>query len=191
MEAKTTTTRKVRTKKAVKRPKAGQPTSYKPEYCEIARKMCLLHADESRLADFFKVSQPTISNWKTRHPEFKAAIRAGKEDADASVASALANRALGYEVTETVEVQHGVFDYNERGEKILKPTKFTKTITKKKYPPDPTSMIFWLKNRHKDYWRDKREVTTETPEAEAVVIKTETISSDAIEAARQYAEMMK
>ena len=25
------------------------------------------------------------------------------------------------------------------------------------FPPDPTSMIFWLKNRQPDKWRDKRE----------------------------------
>lgn len=25
------------------------------------------------------------------------------------------------------------------------------------YPPDATSMIFWLKNRQPDKWRDKRE----------------------------------
>jgi hypothetical protein len=25
-------------------------------------------------------------------------------------------------------------------------------------PPDPTSMIFWLKNRRKEQWREKSEV---------------------------------
>ena len=26
------------------------------------------------------------------------------------------------------------------------------------YPPDPTSMIFWLKNRQPLVWRDKKEI---------------------------------
>jgi hypothetical protein len=28
--------------------------------------------------------------------------------------------------------------------------------TTKHYPPDPTSMIFWLKNREPDRWKDKQ-----------------------------------
>ena len=31
------------------------------------------------------------------------------------------------------------------------------TPTIKRYPPDPTSMIFWLKNRQPKLWRDKPE----------------------------------
>ena len=30
--------------------------------------------------------------------------------------------------------------------------------TTKHYPPDPTSMIFYLKNRRPDRWRDKQEL---------------------------------
>lgn len=37
--------------------------------------------------------------------------------------------------------------------------KVVETPLIKHYPPDPTSMIFWLKNRQKDKWRDKQ--TTE------------------------------
>jgi hypothetical protein len=33
----------------------------------------------------------------------------------------------------------------------------------KHYPPDPTAAIFWLKNRQKDKWRDKREEEVSGP----------------------------
>jgi len=33
----------------------------------------------------------------------------------------------------------------------------------KQYPPDPTSAIFWLKNRQPKIWRDKQEEET-TPD---------------------------
>ena len=34
----------------------------------------------------------------------------------------------------------------------------TETDITKHYPPDPTSMIFWLKNRRPDRWRDKQSI---------------------------------
>lgn len=34
------------------------------------------------------------------------------------------------------------------------------------YPPDATSMIFWLKNRQPDKWRDKREDPVTPPGSE-------------------------
>ena len=33
-----------------------------------------------------------------------------------------------------------------------------KTKLIKHYPPDSTAMIFWLKNRQKEKWRDKHDV---------------------------------
>jgi hypothetical protein len=35
-----------------------------------------------------------------------------------------------------------------------------------RYPPDATSMIFWLKNRQPEKWRDRREDPTAPPESE-------------------------
>ena len=37
------------------------------------------------------------------------------------------------------------------------------------FPPDPTSMIFWLKNRQPDKWRDKRESGDDEGDAPAPV----------------------
>lgn len=124
----------------------GRPTKYKPEYCEQATKLCLLGAIDEKLADFFEVSVSTLNEWKSRYPEFQEAIKSGRELADARVADSLYNRAMGY-VTKEVKV------FNNHGEIIEKEVK-------KYYPPDSTAAIFWLKNRQKEQWREKQEISS-------------------------------
>lgn len=122
--------------------KGGRPTRYKSEYVEQARKLCLLGAIDKEIADFFGVSVATLNTWKTAHPEFLESLKAGKQIADANVAQSLYNRALGYTTKETK-----IASFEGR---------ITDTLdVDKHYPPDPTSAIFWLKNRQPALWRDK------------------------------------
>lgn len=121
--------------------KGGRPTRYKSEYAEQARKLCLLGATDEALADFFEVSKVTINAWKKAHPEFLNSLKIGKQIADANVADSLYNRALGYSHPE-IKV------FNNMGEIVT-------FECEKHYPPDPTSAIFWLKNRQPALWRDK------------------------------------
>jgi hypothetical protein len=140
------TARKSSTKPAPKR-KAGRPSPYLVGYAAdfptAAKKLALLGATDVQMADFFGIAESTLSLWKNKHLEFRRALTEGKMIADASVVDALYQRACGFEHDE--EVFHVV-----AGEVV-------RTKTKKKYAPDPASMIFWLKNRQKDKWRDKVE----------------------------------
>ncbi len=121
----------------------GRPTLYKDEYVEQAKKLCLLGATDKDLGDFFEVSEVTINAWKNKHPEFLKSIKGAKEEADSKVVRSLYERATGYSHPE---------------EKIFcNDGEITRADTTKHYPPDPTSMIFWLKNRDKDKWRDKHD----------------------------------
>jgi transcriptional regulator with XRE-family HTH domain len=122
--------------------KPGRQSSFKEEYSEQAYKLCLLKDfTDDELAKFFGVAVRTLQYWKKGHPEFKAAIERGKAIADSEVALSLYQRAIGYE-------HDDVHITNYLG-------KIIKTKIKKHYPPDPTSMIFWLKNRQRFDWRDK------------------------------------
>ena len=127
--------------------RGGRPSLYKPEYAELARKFCCLGATDAELARFFEVNVDTVHEWKKVHPGFSDAIKAGKEQADAEVATKLFHRAMGYEHPEddirAVSLGEG------RGSEIV----ITPTV--KHYPPDTTAAIFWLKNRRPDLWRDK------------------------------------
>jgi hypothetical protein len=125
-------------------PKVGRPSKYKEEYCKQAEKICLLGATDEFLADYFEVNVSTLSEWKVKHPEFREAIKKGKDDADLKVAESLYNRACGYSHKEEKV-------FNNQGEIVTHETT-------KHYAPDPTALIFWLKNRQPKQWRDKQEL---------------------------------
>jgi len=60
------------------RPGRGQPTRYKPEYSDQAKKLCELGATCKELAEAFGVDRKTIRNWQVANPEFRQAIEAGR-----------------------------------------------------------------------------------------------------------------
>lgn len=125
--------------------KGGRTSKFKKEFVEQAYKLALLGATDDELADFFRVRVSTIHNWKKRHNEFLDALKRGKEVADANVSDRLFQRAMGFEHdSEEIKVVNGVVE---------------RVPVRKIYPPDPTSAIFWLKNRQPEKWRDKQ--TTE------------------------------
>jgi len=98
---------------------------------------------DDEVAKAMDVSRKTLDNWKTKYKDFLHTLKKSKEISDHKVEQALFERATGYE-HEDVDIR---VVYNQ----IVK----TKII--KHYPPDPTSMIFWLKNRQPDKWREKTE----------------------------------
>jgi hypothetical protein len=122
----------------------GRPTKYKDEYNEQVEKLCKLGATDKEIADFFDVDESTINNWKSTYPEFLVSIKKGKDLADANVADSLYKRATGYQHEDT---------YFSNFQGMVSATPYTKH-----YPPDPTSMIFWLKNRRKAQWRDSQNI---------------------------------
>jgi hypothetical protein len=72
---------------------------YRPEFVEQAERLCRLGATDVDLAEYFDVTKQTIYNWKERFPEFRAAIRLGKFEADMLVTESLYNKALAGDTT--------------------------------------------------------------------------------------------
>jgi transposase len=60
-----------------------------PEHCELARRLALIGLDDERIATALGISESTLTLWKRKFPEFKAAIHAGKDIADAPVIASL------------------------------------------------------------------------------------------------------
>lgn len=115
---------------------------YREEYAEQARKMCqYLGATNEQLWEFFGISKKHFYDWTRENPEFKEAIDLGKLMADAEVAEALYKSAVGYSHPDVdIKVVDGCI---------------VETPIIKHYPPNPTSIIFWLANRQKSLWRRK------------------------------------
>jgi 3-deoxy-D-arabino-heptulosonate 7-phosphate (DAHP) synthase class II len=121
----------------------GRPTKFKEEYCDQARKLCLLGFTDSQLAEFFEVNDSTIHKWKIDFPQFSESLKKGKAVADAEVAASLYKRATGYAEKETKVFCHEGCIITEDIEK--------------NHPPDTGAAFIWLKNRQSKLWKDKKE----------------------------------
>lgn len=124
---------------------AGRPTKYKPEFCHQAREIAKLGAIDAEIATILGVANSTLDLWKNEYPEFSEALNEGKEIADSNVQKSLYHRAVGYshkavKIFQTRDGETIEHEYTER------------------YPPDPTSGIFWLKNRKRADWKDRHDV---------------------------------
>ena len=118
----------------------GRPTLFKPEYCAIARTYCMLGAINAELADHFDVAPRTIDKWIAEQPEFAAAVREGRDEADATVVGQLYGRALGYTFEAKREVLHDG-----------KPVALRRDVH---YPADVRACMYWLRNRRRKQWGD-------------------------------------
>lgn len=135
----------------------GRPTSYLPEYTRQAEQLCQLGATDAEMADFFDVTVRTINRWKVTHPEFSVAIRRGKASADNRVEDSLYHRAMGTEYEKAHPVKLKKVIYDNEGRKVAEEERVEVVMVKEIIPPDTTAMIFWLKNRRKEAWRDMQQ----------------------------------
>ena len=126
------------------RRRPGRPTQYDPSMIERAERLVREHGmTREMLATALGCSVWQLARWMRRYPELRDAIRAARDDYDSGLVEvSLRRRATGYTVREVVRDSEG----NTIKEVI------------KEIPPDPTSMIFWLKNRQPSRWRDRQQV---------------------------------
>ena len=130
--------------------KSGRPSKFNDDIERIALNLFEEGKTDKQVANIIGVTEQTINNWKIKHKSFFESLKQKKEFADQEVVRALFERATGYSHEE--EKLLVVSDGGDRGSRV------ERVMTTKHYPPDPTSMIFWLKNRQPDLWREKQEV---------------------------------
>lgn len=136
----------------------GRPSKYKPEYCLVVKYMAIQGLTDVQMAKELKVSEKSFNEWKKKYPEFLQSLKKGKEIPDDEVEKSLFNRATGYS-------HDAVKIFMPAGAKEPVYAPYTE-----RFPPDPTSMIFWLKNRRPDKWRDKRVEELELPPDSGLII---------------------
>jgi hypothetical protein len=125
----------------------GRPTSFKTKFVAQAERLAARGLTDSEIADFFEVTVRTLQRWKHDHPDFCRSLKTGKDEADTRVERALYQRAVGFE-HDSVKI------FLPAGAEGPVYARFREYI-----PPDPTSCIFWLKNRRPKSWRDRVEHT--------------------------------
>lgn len=124
-----------------------KPTSgmYNQDMLDRIEQLTELGLSRDQVAMAIGIHKETLNGWIMKHPELKEAVEYGRWVHDFSVQKSLLMKARGFTVPEVKHVT-GV-------DSIGRPYSYT-TTTKKYYPPDMTAIIFWLKNRHREDWRD-------------------------------------
>lgn len=146
-----------------------------------------------QIAENIGINEATLYKWKNEESEIDKALKKGKAVIDFQVENALLKRALGYDYIESVKVPERMtgeeFHAYKQFERMkykdanpsasleeielyvsqLKPVKMvTERETHKQVAGDVTAMIFWLKNRKPEVWRD-----TQLTEQQVRKVKTE------------------
>ena len=124
--------------------KRGRKSLYDERFSAMFAALYCKGYTDAEIAAVLSISRTTLDTWKKKNVKLLDTIKAAKDEADGDVKRSLFERACGYTHPEEKIFQHD-------GEVI-------RAQTLKHYPPDPTSMIFWLKNRDPENWRDKRDM---------------------------------
>ncbi len=119
---------------------------------------------DKQIAHNIGVNERTFTRWKREHESIMSVLKNGKEVIDRQVENALLKNALGFEYEETKTIMEIMPD-GERKQRIEKVKKYS--------PPNPTSQIFWLKNRKPADWRDRREVDANVKEEKTIFVESE------------------
>lgn len=122
--------------------KNGRPSKKKGIDLGMLEALAGFGLTDAQIAKIFHITEQTLNNYK-KDEKFFESLKRGKAISDDRVIQSLYHRATGY--------SHPEVDI-----KIFK-GKIIKTEVIKHYPPDSTSMIFWLKNRKPKDWKDRQE----------------------------------
>jgi len=134
-------------KKATKNKPPGRPTKYRTDFiARVLRMEGLTHAD---MAKNLGIALSSFNAYRNMYVAFSDAIKETDTKTDNIVQSALFKRATGYSCPDTKA--QWIFDKDGGGH-----WEYADLV--KHYPPDSTALIFWLKNRDPDKWRDKHDI---------------------------------
>lgn len=138
--------------------KVGAPAKYDPErHIPLIKGLARDGLTMAEMAEYIGIHKNTLTNWGKRYPELGVALKNGRAEADAKVEDSLFRKACGITVK---EVRKTVVE-DANGNKTKRVEEYTKEL-----PPDTTAIIYWLKNRQPDKWRDVRKADGGAVDAE-------------------------
>lgn len=101
---------------------------------------------DEQIAENIGINRKTLYEWKNKYDLICNALKRGKVVFDSEAEQALHKAGVGYFVE---EVETYITETNGVQTKRIKKNK-------KWVPPNVTALIFWLKNRQSEKWRDRK-----------------------------------
>lgn len=113
---------------------------------------------DEALAEKLGVARSTLSAWKIKFPLFADLLSQTKEIVDVEVENSSLMAAKGYEYTEqqAFKVKHTIYDPNNGGKKLREDEEVVVVDLKRWQPADIKAIIWWLKNRDKENWKERQ-----------------------------------
>ena len=127
-------------------------TNVFPHLSEI-RDWCMQGRTNEEMCELLGISPDSWYTYLKEHDELNIIVSAGKALVNNQVENAVLKIALGFEYEEI----RTIIEEDHNGKKRTKIEK-----TKKYMPPNPTAQAFWLKNRKKEEWGDRKEIIFDT-----------------------------
>ena len=115
------------------------------------------------------ISLSTLYEWKKKYSEISESLKKGKEVVDTEVENALLQKGLGMtkKVQKPIKLKEVKY---ENGKKVSEKERIEYAKEEVFIPPDTAALIFWLKNRRPDKWRDKQKEENDTDNKITIVL---------------------
>lgn len=109
---------------------------------------------DEQIAKNMGINAATLYRYKQNHCEICNALKRGKEIVDIIAENTLYDKALGFTkiIKKPIKVKEVLY---KEGRRISEKEHIEYADEEVFVPPDTTALIFWLKNRKPDVWRDK------------------------------------
>ena len=118
---------------------------YDPKLAGVVNRLAKLGLTHPQMADVLGVAESTFYKWKAERADFRTALQMGMAVADAQVTDSMYRAACGY-------------THEEEVIRVLADGTIVRVPTMKHYPPNPNLIMFWLKNRQPELWKERVEI---------------------------------
>lgn len=137
------------------KPGAGRPTKKTPFTIQKIIDLTKAGKTKKQMAEILDVCQQTIDTWLSMDFELGVTVRELKAEADEMVEASLLKRSVGFERT-------------FKTQKVSKDGDVVEVEETQYFPPDPTSMKFWLMNRQREKYAEKVDHTLSDPNGQPI-----------------------
>ena len=165
-----------------------------PDKAELLSSWCKKGLNEAEIAKEMGISRSTLNEWKKKYPDISDTMKRTRAYAHACVENSLFRRATGYTVPliKQFKVKKPIFD--KAGEKIIGwEEQLQEGREEMHVPADTKAIIFYLKNRLPEDWKEKIAEVSEEDENNAGLVFMQSLENvlkkkAAVEKMRKEAE---